>query len=72
MKGEGINDLKKYLSTGKSLKVCILDNNSIEFLTWVRKRIGLEKIFEQYDMILIQIIFESNRLQYARYLSNMI
>ncbi|MDK2807138.1 MAG: hypothetical protein PWQ94_2302 [Thermoanaerobacterium sp.] len=53
MKGESINDLKKYLSMGKFLKVCILDNNSIEFLTWVRKRIGPEKIFEQYDMILI-------------------
>ena len=52
MKGEGIKKLKKYLSTGRSLKVCILDNNSIEFLTLVRKRIGPEKIFEQYDMIL--------------------
>ena len=53
MKGEGINDLKKYLSTGKSLKVCILDNNSVEFLTWVRGSVSPEKIFSQYDMILI-------------------
>jgi hypothetical protein len=35
MKGEGINNLIKYLSMGKSLKVCILDNNSVEFLTRV-------------------------------------
>jgi hypothetical protein len=53
MKGEGINDLKKYLSTGRSLKICILDNNSIEFLTWVRKNVSPEKIFSQYDIILI-------------------
>ncbi|WP_265447961.1 hypothetical protein [Acetivibrio straminisolvens] len=53
MKGEDINDLKKYLSTGRSLKVCILDNNSVEFLTWVRKSVSPEKIFSQYDMILI-------------------
>ena len=53
MKGESMNDLKKYLSTGKSLKICILDNNSVEFLTWVRKNVSHEKIFSQYDMILI-------------------
>jgi hypothetical protein len=53
MKGEGINDLKEYLSTGKSLKVCILDNNSVEFLTWVRGSISHEKIFSQYDIIFI-------------------
>lgn len=53
MKGEGINDLKKYLSTGKSLKVCILDNNSVEFLTWVRGSISPEKIFSQYNIIFI-------------------
>lgn len=53
MKGEDVNDLKKYLSIGKSLKVCILDNNSIEFLTWIHKRISPKKIFSQYDIILI-------------------
>jgi hypothetical protein len=53
MKGESINSLKKYLSMGRSLKVCILDNNSVEFLTWVRKSVSPEKIFNQYDMILI-------------------
>ncbi|AFK86112.1 MULTISPECIES: hypothetical protein [Thermoanaerobacterium] len=53
MKGEGIKELKKYLSIGKPLKVCILDNNSVEFLTWVRKNVSPEKIFSQYDMILI-------------------
>ncbi|MEG6569250.1 hypothetical protein [Thermoanaerobacterium thermosaccharolyticum] len=53
MKGERINNLKKYLSMGKSLKICILDNNSIEFLTWVRKSVSHEKIFSQYDIIFI-------------------
>lgn len=53
MKGEDINYLKKYLSIGKSLKVCILDNNSIEFLTWIYGSISPEKIFMQYDIILI-------------------
>ena len=51
MKGENINDikdLKKYISTGKSLKVCILDNNSVEFLTLVRENITPDKIFSQY------------------------
>lgn len=36
MKGEHVDYLKKHLSVGKSLKVCILDNNSIEFLTWIQ------------------------------------
>jgi len=53
MKGKSINDLKKYLSIGKSLKVCILDNNSIEFLTRVKKSVSPGKIFGQYDIILI-------------------
>jgi hypothetical protein len=53
MKGEGINNLIKYLSMGKSLKVCILDNNSVEFLTRVSGSISPEKIFRQYDMIFI-------------------
>ena len=53
MKGEDINHLKRYLSMGMSLKVCILDNNSVEFLTWVRGSISPEKIFRQYDMIFI-------------------
>lgn len=53
MKGEDINYLKKYLSIGKSLEVCILDNNSIEFLTWIHGSISPEKIFMQYDIILI-------------------
>lgn len=43
MKGKSVNDLKKYLSMGKSLKVCILDNNSIEFLTWVRKSVSIQR-----------------------------
>lgn len=46
-----VNDLKQYLSMGDSLKVCILDNNSIEFLT--RVCISPEKIFSQYDIIFV-------------------
>lgn len=53
MKGKDIDCLKEYLSKGKSLKVCILDNNSIEFLTRIYDRIGPEKIFCQYDIIFI-------------------
>jgi len=45
MKGKDIDCLKEYLSKGKSLKVCILDNNSIEFLTRMYDRIGPEKYF---------------------------
>ncbi len=53
MKRESIDDLKEYLSMGKSLKVCILDNNSVEFLTRVNEIVGPDKIFNQYDMILV-------------------
>ena len=53
MKGKDNDCLKEYLSKGKSLKVCILDNNSVEFLTWMYERISPEKIFSQYDMIFI-------------------
>ncbi|MFU0801090.1 MAG: hypothetical protein ACFWUE_10630 [Xylanivirga thermophila] len=53
MKGEDINYLKKYLSADKALKVCILDNNSIEFLTRIQCCIRPEKIFSQYDIILV-------------------
>ncbi|MDK2787289.1 MAG: hypothetical protein PWP07_514 [Epulopiscium sp.] len=74
MKGEGIKELKKYLSTGMSLKVCILDNNSVEFLTWVRKSVSPEKIFSQYDMILIpkwvwvEVCDSENRERYINHL----
>ncbi|HOM02290.1 MAG TPA: hypothetical protein PLH43_05620 [Acetivibrio sp.] len=53
MKGNDVYYLKEFLSMGKSLKVFILDNNSVEFLTWVRESISPEKIFKHYDMILI-------------------
>lgn len=53
MKAEDINCLKKYLSKGKSLKVCILDNNSVDFLTRVHASISPEQIFSQYDMIFV-------------------
>ncbi len=71
MKGEDVNFLKEYLSNGKSLKVCILDNNSVEFLTRVRESISPEKIFKQYDMILIpqwvwtEICDSENRKSYV-------
>lgn len=79
MKGENINDikdLKKYISTGKSLKVCILDNNSVEFLTLVRENITPDKIFSQYDMILIpqwvwaEICDSENRISYIESLKH--
>jgi|GEM_PF-717355 hypothetical protein len=53
MRGKGINDLKQCLSISRSLKVCILDNNSIEFLTRVHKSVSPKKIFSQYDIIFI-------------------
>ncbi|HHU68923.1 MAG TPA: hypothetical protein GXZ31_01320 [Thermoanaerobacterales bacterium] len=54
MKEQNINDFKKYLFMGRSLKVCILDNNCIEFLTLVHKSsICPKKIFKQYDIILV-------------------
>jgi len=71
MKGEDVNSLKEYLSNGKYLKVCILDNNSVEFLRWVREIIDPEKIFEQYDTILIpqwvwvEICDSENRKSYV-------
>ena len=70
MKGEDVNYLKKYLSIGKSLKVCILDNNSIEFLTWTQGSISPEKIFSQYDIIfipgwvLVEVCDSENRKNY--------
>ncbi len=70
MNGEDINKLIKYLSTGKSLKVCILDNNSVEFLTWVNRSIDPGLIFNKYDAVLIpqwvwiEICDSQNRINY--------
>ncbi len=63
-----IIDLRQYLLLGKSLKVCVLDNNSIELLT--RVKISPEKIFNQYDIILIpgwvwvEVSESDNRINY--------
>ena len=71
MKGEDAYCLKEYLSIGKSLKVCILDNNSVEFLTWVSESISPEKIFNQYDIVIIpqwvwnEICDSENRKSYV-------
>jgi len=74
MKENDIDDLKKCSSTNKSLKVCILDNNSIEFLTWIHAIINPEKIFSLYDIIFIprwvwvEVCDSENRERYINHL----
>lgn len=53
MKGKDYVYLKECLSVGKSLKICILDNNSVEFLNMVCGNISPDKIFSYYDIIII-------------------
>lgn len=50
---ETISSLKSYLRTGSNLKICILDNNIIEILTRVSSIITQDRIFAQYDIIMV-------------------
>lgn len=43
----------KELLLDKSLKICILDNNSVEFLNIIEEYAGVEEIFYGYDLILV-------------------
>ena len=47
-------NLKNYLDKKPNAKVCILDNNSVEFLNKLKtKDISTVEIFKQYDVVLI-------------------
>ena len=47
-------NLKSYLDKKTNAKVCILDNNSVEFLNKLKtKDISTVEIFKQYDVVLI-------------------
>ncbi len=48
-----ISSLKSFLRNGSNLKMCILDNNMIEILTRISSIIMQDRIFAQYDIILI-------------------
>lgn len=48
-----ISSLKSILHNGSNLKVCILDNNMIEILTRISTIITQDRIFGQYDIILV-------------------
>lgn len=47
-----INKLKELLFS-KSLKICILDNNSVEFLRKIEAYAEVETIFRDYDLVLV-------------------
>ena len=67
MRKKDVNNIKRNLSKGKHLKICILDNNSIEFLNHVYDEVSPEKIFSPYDYILIPnwvYLFLLNQMTY--------
>lgn len=69
-------ELKSILSQQNTLKICILDNGSIEFFTWVKDIIQQDKILGYYDIILIpgwvwaEVSDSGNRVQYINDLIN--
>ena len=71
-----IGDLKSCLTMDKSLKIGILDNCSIEFLTRVQNKISPEIVFNQYDIVLIplwvwyEVEDSHNRVNYINELRN--
>ncbi|OWZ83358.1 hypothetical protein [Natranaerobius trueperi] len=75
MKGT-IDDFKRYLSMDKSIKICILDNCSVEFLTRVQNEISYKMVFASYDIILIpqwvwnEVTDSNNRVNYITELQN--
>jgi hypothetical protein len=48
-----ISSLKSMLSNDSNIKICILDNNMIEVLTRTSSLITQDRIFNQYDIIII-------------------
>lgn len=49
---EDVNSLNEKLKS-KSIKVCIIDNNSVDFLSRLDNTISVEMIFKNYDLVLI-------------------
>jgi hypothetical protein len=49
---DSISNLTRLL-LDDSLKLCILDNNSIEFVNGIEQDINIQQIFDKYDLILI-------------------
>lgn len=53
MKVDDINALISILSDEKIQKVCMLDNNSIEFLLRIENEVSIEEFFKSYDLVLL-------------------
>lgn len=43
----------KELLLGKSLKICLIDNNSVEFFLRIKEQVDIKQLFEDYDLVLI-------------------
>jgi len=50
---QGVEELKQFISDGEELNICILDNNTIDFLIKIKEIISADKIFGRYNLILI-------------------
>lgn len=65
-----MSELKGILTERNNIKICILDNGSIEFFTCVRDTINQNHIFDYYDLILVpswawlEVTDSENRIQY--------
>lgn len=53
MKIDDVNVLRSNLANNKVHSVCILDNNSIEFLRNIENNISVEEFFKNYDLVLL-------------------
>ncbi|KYH30529.1 hypothetical protein CLTEP_25940 [Clostridium tepidiprofundi DSM 19306] len=53
MNMQGVEELKQFISYGGELNICILDNNTIDFLIKIKEIISADKIFGRYNLILI-------------------
>jgi hypothetical protein len=67
---ESYKDLAKFLSQKSDVKVCILDNNNIQFCFQNEKFFPIDEIYNAYDIVLLphwvhnEISHSEHRLQY--------
>lgn len=72
---ESFNALHEFIETHNNLRICILDNNNIQFCMHNQRFFPIDKIYEHYDIVLIpgwvhaEVGQSDRRLQYIEELT---
>src|SRR5690625_6293055 len=51
--GEAFRKLHEFMTNNNSLRICILDNNNVQFCMHHKAYFPIEEIYKHYDLILV-------------------